>query len=65
MSQLQAQGDQVDQAQLAALSARYGLDEPVIVQYLKWITNILFHGDFGTSFAWNKPVSELLAERLR
>ncbi len=64
VSQLQAQGDQVDQAQLAALSARYGLDEPVIVQYIKWITNILFHGDFGTSFAWNKPVSELLADRV-
>jgi peptide/nickel transport system permease protein len=64
VSQLQAQGDQVDQAQLAALSARYGLDDPVIVQYLKWISQILFHGDFGTSFAWNKPVSELLAERV-
>ncbi|MEQ4207280.1 ABC transporter permease [Actinopolymorpha sp. B17G11] len=64
VSQLQAQGDTVDQAQLAQLSARYGLDDPVFVQYLKWITNILFHGDFGTSFAWNKPVSSLLAERL-
>jgi peptide/nickel transport system permease protein len=64
VSQLQAQGDQVDQAQLAALSARYGLDEPVFVQYVKWITQILFHGDFGTSFAWNKPVAELLADRV-
>jgi len=64
VSQLQAQGDQVDQAQLAALSARYGLKDPVMVQYLKWITNILFHNDFGMSFAWNKPVSELLSERL-
>jgi peptide/nickel transport system permease protein len=64
VSQLQAQGDQVDQAQLAALSARYGLNDPVFVQYLKWITGILFHNDFGMSFAWNKPVSQLLGERL-
>ena len=64
VSQLQSQGDLVDKAQLAQLSARYGLDQPVYVQYLKWISQILFHGDFGMSFAWNKPVSALLAERL-
>lgn len=64
VSQLQAQGDLVDQAQLAALSARYGLDQPIYVQYLKWISQIVLHGDFGMSFAWNKPVSALLAERL-
>ncbi len=63
VSQLQSQGDQIDKAQLAALSARYGLDQPVYVQYLKWIGGIL-HGDFGMSFAWNKPVSALLSERL-
>ncbi|MET9020819.1 ABC transporter permease [Actinopolymorpha sp. NPDC004070] len=63
VSQLQSQGDQIDKAQLAALSARYGLDQPVYVQYLKWIGGIL-HGDFGMSFAWNKPVSALLGERL-
>jgi peptide/nickel transport system permease protein len=64
VSQLQAKGYKVDQVQLAALSARYGLDEPVFVQYLKWITQILFHGDFGTSFASSKPVSEVLADRV-
>lgn len=63
VSQLQSQGDQIDKAQLAALSARYGLDQPVYIQYLKWIGGIL-HGDFGMSFAWNKPVSALLSERL-
>ncbi|MFD2080752.1 peptide/nickel transport system permease protein [Actinopolymorpha cephalotaxi] len=63
VSQLQSQGDQIDKAQLAALSARYGLDQPVYVQYLKWIGGIL-HGDFGMSFAWNKPVSALLGDTL-
>jgi peptide/nickel transport system permease protein len=64
VSQLQAQGDQIDQAQLEALSKRYGLDQPVYVQYLKWISKIVTDLDFGQSFAWNKPVSTLLAEKL-
>lgn len=64
VSQLQAQGDQIDKAELASLSARYGLDQPVVVQYWKWISGILLHGDFGMSFAWNRPVSALLGERL-
>ena len=37
---------------------------PFYVQYWKWISNIVLHGDFGESFEWNRPVSELLAERL-
>ncbi|HEY8458485.1 MAG TPA: ABC transporter permease [Actinopolymorphaceae bacterium] len=64
VSQLQAQGDTVDQAQLEQLTRRYGLDDPIFVQYLKWMSQILFHADFGQSFAWNKPVTELLADRL-
>jgi peptide/nickel transport system permease protein len=54
----------VDRSQLEALEARYGLDEPFYVQYYKWISNIVLHGDFGESFEWNRPVSALLAERL-
>ncbi|WP_020579800.1 ABC transporter permease [Actinopolymorpha alba] len=64
VSQLRARGDVIDEAELAQLTARYGLNDPIFVQYLKWITQILFHGDFGMSFAWNRPVSSLLAERL-
>jgi peptide/nickel transport system permease protein len=64
VSQLQAQGDQIDQAQLEALSKRYGLDQPIYVQYLKWMGAIIMDLDFGQSFAWNKPVTDLLAERL-
>src|SRR5687768_6535416 len=64
VSQFSAQGEAVDRAQLEALESRYGLDQPFYVQYWKWISNIIFHGDFGESFEWNRPVSELLAERL-
>ena len=49
--------------EVAALRLRYGLDTPIYVQYAKWIWGVL-HGDFGMSFRWNKPVSELIGERL-
>lgn len=40
-----------------------GLNEPFYVQYVTWLTNCL-HGDFGTSYAYNKPVAQLLLQRL-
>lgn len=60
---LQASGQAVNAAQVAQLAEQYGLNQPIWVQYLKWIGNVL-QGDFGTSFEWNQPVSTLLAERL-
>ena len=46
-------------------SARpYGLDQPIYVQYWKWISGIVLHGDFGQSFVYHRPVSELIADRL-
>ena len=46
------------------LRAFYGLLEPVTQQYIKWVSNILLRGDFGYSFRWNLPVSELIWERM-
>lgn len=63
-SAMSAQGESVNQAQLAALKARYGFDQPIYVQYWKWITGILTRGDFGQSFEWNRPVSSLIWARL-
>ncbi|GAA1737537.1 ABC transporter permease [Brachybacterium phenoliresistens] len=64
IAQYSAQGDQLDGPQIEALKNRYGVGDPMIVQYWKWISAILFHLDFGESFAWQKPVSSLLADRL-
>ena len=46
----------------AAIRARFGLDQPLYIQYLKWLGNAVV-GDFGFSFVTNQPVSELLTER--
>jgi peptide/nickel transport system permease protein len=64
VAQLNLQGTTVDAADMAALRARYGLDDPMYVQYWKWITNIVLYGDFGFSLEWRRPVGDLLWGRL-
>lgn len=56
-------GDIVDQERLDALRERYGLDQPFVVQYWKWITGVV-RGDFGISFEWQQPVADLIWERM-
>jgi len=51
----------LDAAGRAALRARFGLDQPLPVQYIRWLGNCLI-GDFGFSFATNQPVSDVFAE---
>lgn len=63
VAKLEAEGQYIDRAQLDALRNRYGLDEPIWVQYWRWITGIVLHGDFGHSFVYSAPVSEVLKER--
>ena len=46
----------------AAIRARFGLDQPLYIQYIRWIGNALT-GNFGFSFVTNQPVSQLLLER--
>ena len=61
---LAASNEVVDQNTAADLRNRFGLDQPMVVQYWKWISNILFHGDFGLSFEWQQPVKDLIWERM-
>jgi peptide/nickel transport system permease protein len=63
VAELHASGESVDQAELDALTRRFGLDQPLYIRYLMWAWNFL-HGDLGYSFEWRKPVSELIGERL-
>ncbi|NLS75677.1 MAG: ABC transporter permease [Chloroflexi bacterium] len=58
-----AQGEMMDQAAIDAMTRQYGLDQPMYMQYLRWLGKAV-RGDFGQSFLWNRPVSELIWERL-
>lgn len=64
VTNLQSQGGSVNEAQVEAIRARYGLDQSLPVQYLKWMENILLHGDFGNSFQFDRPVVDILLERI-
>lgn len=57
--------DQVgdSQALIEAKIKEFGLDKPLPVQYLVWLSHLLT-GDLGTSFQYHRPVAELIAERL-
>ena len=47
----------------ARIRETYGLDQPVAVQYFTWMGRIL-QGDFGMSFDWNRPVADVIGDRL-
>ncbi len=61
---LRATGDAVDEAELESLRQRYGLGQPIYVQYYKWMSGILLRGDWGQSMEWRKPVKELIWEKM-
>jgi peptide/nickel transport system permease protein len=63
-AQMSSQGDTIDAQALEALKERYGLGEPIYVQYFKWISGIILRGDWGQSMEWQKPVKDLIWERL-
>lgn len=64
VASLRQQGEDIDTAQLQALEEQYGLNQPVYVQYWKWISGILLRGDWGRSFEWGLPVSQLIWDRI-
>ena len=47
-----------------AYRADHGLNDPQVVQYLRWIWGIVSRGDFGQSYLYNKPVRDVIAQRL-
>lgn len=55
-------GEASSAADAERVRALYGLDQPLAVQYLSWLGNVL-QGDLGRSIYFNQPVASLLAER--
>jgi len=56
-------GDNANPEQIAAATAQFGLDRPVLVQYADWLWNAI-RGDFGISIRGRAPVLQLIGERL-
>lgn len=63
LEQLRARGDRSAEGQIETYRKRYNLDKPFMWQYTNWVTHFV-QGDFGESFEYERPVSEMLGERV-
>ena len=63
IAQLAASGAVVSAEEAANLRAQYGLDQPIYIQYLRWI-GLALRGNFGMAMEYNRPVLEVIGDRL-
>ncbi|MEA2685316.1 MAG: oligopeptide transport system permease protein [Actinomycetota bacterium] len=63
ISTQQGEGRKIDQSTRALLEKRYHLDQPIPNQYVRYMSR-LFHGDLGESYAYRRPVNDILGEKL-
>lgn len=63
IGEMSASGSAVTAQEAANLRASYGLDKPLYAQYWRWITKMV-SGEFGVSLAWNRPVIDVIMDRL-
>jgi peptide/nickel transport system permease protein len=63
IAQMAATGSIVSEQEAQNLRIQYGLDQPIYVQYYKWMVMIL-QGNFGMSMEWRRPVAEVIGDRL-
>ncbi len=56
-------GTLVSKQEAENLRTQYGLDQPVYVQYAKWV-GLILQGNFGMSMEWRRPVLEVIGDRL-
>ena len=57
------ESSETDPADIARMREQLGLDDPLPIQYAKWVAN-LARGDWGNSFVTNEPVLDRIAQRL-
>lgn len=56
-------GEKANEVTCAAFNARYGLDKPIINQFVIYLGDVL-SGDLGTSFRYGQPVTRMISERM-
>ncbi|QND45170.1 ABC transporter permease (plasmid) [Rhizobium lusitanum] len=63
IAELRAQGETANLQEITDLRHEYGLDKPMALQYVYWAAGML-HGDYGYSFEYQLPVSEVVGDRV-
>lgn len=57
-------GNSATNEQVEAMRESMGLNDPLLLQYLNYMKNLLLHGDLGTSYVHNSPVLDMIVQRL-
>jgi peptide/nickel transport system permease protein len=60
---LSSSGSSLEKEEIEMLKKQYGLDQPVYIQYIRWMDNLL-HGNLGLSLEYQRPNAELISERI-
>lgn len=63
IASMSASGSLVSEGEANALRAQYGLDQPIYVQYMKWM-GLILRGNFGMAMEWNRPVLDVIGDRM-
>src|SRR3954454_18504996 len=63
VTELESRGEAIAQSRLQFLRETYGLDRPMIEQYFVWLGGMLT-GDYGFSFEYNRPVADVVGDRM-
>jgi peptide/nickel transport system permease protein len=63
IAQMAATGSLVSEQEAENLRKQYGLNQPMYVQYYKWMAQVV-RGNFGMSMEWRRPVAEVIGDRL-
>ena len=63
VAQLMSQGEQVSDQEAAQLRQQYGLGDPFVVQYYKWLEKAAV-GNFGISMEYQRPVTQVIGDRI-
>jgi peptide/nickel transport system permease protein len=63
IAQMSSSGSFVSAQEAEALRQQYGLDQPLYIQYLRWMGMVL-QGNFGMALEYGRPVSEVIGDRL-
>jgi len=63
IAKLESQGTAIGQREADSMRAQYGLDDPMAVQYVKWIFQVV-QGNYGQSLDYGEPVANIIGDRL-
>src|SRR5512138_295881 len=63
IAQMSSSGSAVSEQEAEALRQQYGLDKPIYIQYLRWMSMVV-QGNFGMALEYGRPVAEVIGDRL-